>query len=159
MEDPEKALRATFQVGTVRPATAGDPNVVTTNRAAPWNCLSVKKHGSGFFLRRRGLAITCEHVRREARRAGGLLVVCPYTGGQLDWRHAWEVDVLSYTDCGCWGPGAVYEQTTGAVHLVGDADAAVLHIRREQCSVPCEWSTPRNPVRCAEPQSGISPIG
>ena len=68
-------------------------------------------YGSGFFLHAAtGLLLTAEHVRRDVRKAlndqptseDAKLVVCPYLGGELDWRNAWKAEVVAHT--GDWNP-------------------------------------------------------
>ena len=104
--------------------------------------MDVVQQGTGFAVPGQ-LVLTCEHVRRAARREqqgtpGSVLVICPHDGGgeNLDWRRAWEVDVLAYTDAP-WVGRTVAEPTDSPAVAVVDndvssrnADVAALRVRR-----------------------------
>ena len=101
----------------------------------------VRIMGSGFFLdASTGLLLTAEHVRRGARKEcikyasqGAKLVVCPYLGGELDWSHAWEAEVVAHT--GSWNPDDkrdLPEPGLAAEMVLTDlVDAALLRPTRE----------------------------
>ena len=100
----------------------------------------VRTMGTGFFLKAStGLLLTAEHVRRDCRAAcnryaseGAKLVVCPYLGGELDWSHAWEAEVVAHT--GSWDPSAATVPEPGlaaGMVLPEHVDAALLRPKRE----------------------------
>ena len=91
------ALRATVCIGIAYLSSA--PGAVAT----PHGKMRLQQVGSGFFLARKGLVMTCEHVRRVSRRfqsthGGSILVVCPYLGNEqpVSLTHALEADVLAH---------------------------------------------------------------
>lgn len=150
-EVPEAALRAAACIAVAFPSDAAHAIVTPRGR------LHLKQIGSGFFLRRMGFVLTCEHVRRAARRfqakCGGHLIVCPYVGNDrpISLTHALEAKVLAYTDLGAYDKDHLpIDEPTGsnAVNVGGTADAAVLCVHHELVS--------GTPIRSEPPLGSIS---
>ena len=105
--DVEKWMHSGLvQVGVAVPddLTSGGVQVVTSAGKR----FRVKAEGSGFFLDKRGLVFTDEHVRSSCQRqinaasqmgkTGGCILIAAYIGGETDWQNAWKAEVLAHTE-------------------------------------------------------------
>ena len=90
--------------------------------------------GTGWFCTATGILCTCEHVRlycvnKIGNNISGRIIACPYLGdGQepIDWRLAWEVEVLAHMQR--------HAEARGAPCLADTCDLAVLRPTRELVS-------------------------
>ena len=142
----EGAMRATYCVGLA--ILCPDGTIETKNGRirvktleTKYGRMRVKKMGSGFavYVPSGRLILTCEHVRRDARREqeanpGSVLIVCPHSGGNessLDWLHAWEADVLAHTHAPHHMEPAFMEPASSQAIVVDEnTDLAVLEANR-----------------------------
>ena len=139
------ALRGTCAVGVLKntPWVYGGGTTSDRNREVALqngDLRYVAIQGSGFFLdAATGMLLTAEHVRRDCRKAchshastSAKLVICPYLGGELDWTHAWEAEVVAHTGNWDLNDPEVPEQGLAAGMVLTDhVDAAVLRPTRD----------------------------
>ena len=141
----EGAMRATYCVGLA--ILCPDGTIETKNGRirvktleTKYGRMRVKKMGSGFavYIPSGRLILTCEHVRRDARREqdanpGSVLIVCPHSGGtesSLDWLRAWGRRARTHPRASSHGPAVKEPASSQAIVVDENTDLAVLEANR-----------------------------